>query len=321
MQRPHVVVLGAGASRQAFPSGDARGRRLPVMNDLVEVAGLTTLLKRGPVPYEGRNFEELYSELLIHAQGHALAVELEQRIADYFGELALPDGPTLYDHLLLSLRKKDGVATFNWDPMLFLAGMRLHQQRPDVKLPYLMFLHGNVAVGYCATHRIKAFAESACHVCGQPLDPARLLFPVVQKDYTSDVSIEREWSDLRQALRFAFVLTIFGYGAPVADVEAVQLMRDAWGLAAQRELEQVEIIDVLPEDDLRHRWAAFILEHHYDVTADFYASWLGRHPRRSCEAVWSQFMEMEFFTPDPVPRQAGFGDLWAWYDRYAAAEP
>lgn len=33
--RPHVVLLGAGASRAAFPSGEETGKHLPLMNDFV----------------------------------------------------------------------------------------------------------------------------------------------------------------------------------------------------------------------------------------------------------------------------------------------
>jgi len=44
MFRPHVVILGAGASRATCPTGDAEGRRLPVMVDLVDVLDLRPLL-------------------------------------------------------------------------------------------------------------------------------------------------------------------------------------------------------------------------------------------------------------------------------------
>ena len=37
ISRPHVVILGAGASAAAFPKGDRNGRRLPLMDDLVQV--------------------------------------------------------------------------------------------------------------------------------------------------------------------------------------------------------------------------------------------------------------------------------------------
>lgn len=41
---PHVVLLGAGASRAAFPNGDRSGKSIPLMNDLVDVLGLRTLV-------------------------------------------------------------------------------------------------------------------------------------------------------------------------------------------------------------------------------------------------------------------------------------
>lgn len=33
MQKPHVVVLGAGASRATCPDGDKNGRKIPLMRD------------------------------------------------------------------------------------------------------------------------------------------------------------------------------------------------------------------------------------------------------------------------------------------------
>ena len=47
MGRPHVVILGAGASVAAFPDGDKNGRKLPVMNDLVEKLDLDSALEKG----------------------------------------------------------------------------------------------------------------------------------------------------------------------------------------------------------------------------------------------------------------------------------
>jgi hypothetical protein len=49
MTRPHVVILGAGASRAGFPRGDRDGKLLPVMGDLAEIVGLNELLRQGPV--------------------------------------------------------------------------------------------------------------------------------------------------------------------------------------------------------------------------------------------------------------------------------
>jgi len=49
---------------------------------------------------------------------------------------------------LLSLRKKDAVCTFNWDPFLYDAWIR----NRHLDLPEIFFLHGNVRCGHCPTH-------------------------------------------------------------------------------------------------------------------------------------------------------------------------
>ncbi|MEA3296456.1 MAG: hypothetical protein U9R56_01160 [candidate division Zixibacteria bacterium] len=63
MERPHVVILGAGASLASFPDGDKNGLRLPLMNDLVTVCGLSEVLEKHGIGAEVGNFEELYSDL------------------------------------------------------------------------------------------------------------------------------------------------------------------------------------------------------------------------------------------------------------------
>jgi hypothetical protein len=317
LSRPHLVILGAGASVQAFPSGDANGFRLPLMNDLIETVGVQQILDEVGIAHKGRNFEEVYTEILEKEGCRSLATNLEQVLADYFRGLSLPSCPTLYDHLLLSLRPKDGVATFNWDPLLFDAASRLAGMIP---LPHIMFLHGNVAIGYCSRHRWKGRPGDSCPRCGKPYKPSRLLYPIKRKDYTSDISVHREWRELHNGLERAYVLTIFGYGAPETDVEAIKLLRRGWGPPGTRGLEQVELIDTAPEATLRARWAQFIESHHYNVFSDFYDSWLARHPRRSCEAVWEMTQEGGIFEDDPIPRNADFQFLEEWVKQYVAYE-
>jgi hypothetical protein len=48
--RPHVVILGAGASLAAFPNGDKHGRKLPLMWNIVDVVGLSPLLDNAGAP-------------------------------------------------------------------------------------------------------------------------------------------------------------------------------------------------------------------------------------------------------------------------------
>jgi hypothetical protein len=43
--------------------------------------------------------------------------ELEKVIWDYMCDFVLPDEPTVYDYLVMSLTSKDLIATFNWDPI------------------------------------------------------------------------------------------------------------------------------------------------------------------------------------------------------------
>src|ERR1700686_4252727 len=83
--RPHVVLLGAGASRASFPDGDAHGKPLPLMDDLVETLGLQPLLdEAGPVIGSERNFEAIYSKLLTSQEHSSIAVRIEHRVHDYF---------------------------------------------------------------------------------------------------------------------------------------------------------------------------------------------------------------------------------------------
>jgi hypothetical protein len=60
--RPHVVILGAGASLAANPSGGARGRPLPLMSNVVDVLGLRSLVE-GAGHDANQSFESLYSSL------------------------------------------------------------------------------------------------------------------------------------------------------------------------------------------------------------------------------------------------------------------
>ena len=307
--RSHLVILGAGASRQAFPDGDRNGKRLPVMNDFVELLEINELIANaGFDPLE--NFETIYSRLMQDVSKAAVVAEIEQRVDQYFAEMELPDQPTIYDHLVLSLRPKDVIATFNWDPFLYDACSRNSRV---AGLPKVAYLHGNVRIGFCEKDRIKSRRGARCHLCDETLKPSRLLFPVEKKDYASAPFISAEWGLLHAALKNALVLTIFGYSAPTSDVEAIDSMSQAWGNLYSREMEQIELIDILSEKELIDRWERFVFLGHSDVVEDYYDSaWLATHPRRSIEAAWQTLFEARFTTPHPLPKDADFPELYEW---------
>lgn len=319
IRAPHLVVLGAGASRHAFPNGDAYGRSLPVMSDFVETLGLNEALRdHGFDPSaEDFNFEALFSDLDESGENEELLRHLESTIRRYFSALELPETPTLYDYLLLGLKESDVIATFNWDPLLWKAANRNWQEVP---LPRLLFLHGNVAIGLCNACRIKGTVSDSCRKCGQRFEPSKLLYPVKHKDYRSSPFIENEWRVLHQALEKAYVLTVFGYGAPDTDAAAVELLKSSWARSKIKDLAEVEMINVEPEETLRRKWADFIVRSHYRVNDDFYTSLVALFPRRSCDAIWNSSEQLRKLDRNPAPRPASFSELWDWHRRFIAVE-
>jgi hypothetical protein len=290
--RPHVVILGAGATMAAIPNGDKNGRRSSVMNGFIESLGMTEILKEVKLQTSSKNLEDIYSELHSRPECNAIREELDRRIHAYFSELALPDEPNIYDLLLLALRKKDLVATFNWDPLLLQAYQRASKVTND--LPDLAFLHGNVLVGYCRRHKCGGILTASCRECGEPFDPAPLLYPVTHKNYAADPYIKDNWKAIQNKLKRAYLVTVFGYSAPKTDVEAIKLLKEAWGSVADRNLEDFEFIDICDKDVLISSWQEFIHSHHYEVHRDFFASSLAQHPRRTTVEFFDRTMNCIF---------------------------
>lgn len=320
MHRPHVVILGAGASIASFLKGDKNGNKLPSMLNFVEVLGLSPLLDKAGIEHKGKNFEDIYDQIYKDASLSSLRQELEDAVYDYFKSLEISEHPTIYDHLVLSLRGKDVIATFNWDPFLVQAYRRNGMKGRGFKLPRLQFLHGNVMIGYCHRDKVTGAIGAACSHCGQRFVPSKLLYPISQKNYHLDPFIAEQWSDLDKQMQAAFMITVFGYGAPKSDVSAIDLMKAAWGDKYSRNLEQTEIIDIRTEEDLRAIWEPFIHTHHYEIHDIFYDSWIANHPRRTGEAYINQYIDALFIDDNPIPRNLDFPELWDWFDNLREAE-
>lgn len=314
--RPHIVILGAGASVAAFPDGDANGAKLPTMFNFIEMLKLGPALKSAGVNNVNRNFEEVYDELYGNDPESPILKEIGKTIYDYFDKLTIPTSPTLYDHLLMSLRRKDIIATFNWDPFLFDAWNR---NKDKVPLPTIVHLHGNVRVAYCPEHPVYGEHGMICPECKRYLLPTPLLYPIKIKNYDRDKFIKTEWEVLKNGLRQAMTLTIFGYSAPLTDKEAVDLMKNAWdknrGLT-----ERVEVIDIKNKGDLWRQWDPFITRTYIDHRQDYYESRLSQYPRRSCEALVDQTRYGMFVEDNPIPRDADFEGLFTWLEPFINAE-
>jgi len=285
--RAHTVILGAGATMAAIPNGDKNGRKSSVMNGMITKLGFDDLLKGVKLETKSKNIEDIYSELSCKPEYSKIVSELEERLYQYFDGMELPDEPTIYDLLILSLTGKDVIATFNWDPLLLQAYVRC--ARITINLPHILCLHGNVYMGYCQDHVEFGTKDAICPICKKPFPPVKLLYPVKEKNYKDDEYIRKCWEAVDAALNESYMVTIFGYSAPSSDVDAVELLKKAWGNKEDRQLEEVSVIDIIDESEMLKKWDSFIYSHHYRYTNDFYNTYLGMFPRRSCETVFSIF--------------------------------
>lgn len=285
------------------------------MVDFTEIVPVEDILKEGGLATKG-NFEDLYSSAFTKPSTRAA---LEKAVYEYFASLQLPDETTLYDLLILSLRPKDVIATFNWDPFLIQAALR-NRQLSDV--PKLLFLHGNVAHGFCERDAVHGPLGARCSKCGVSFRSVNLLYPIKDKRYSSDPAINSAWEHLKWAFGNAFMVTVFGYGAPSSDVAAVELLRIAWRGWQERNLEQFEFIDIRDEESLVRSWKGFIHpgQHHYEIHTNFFDSWVARHPRRTGEAWWKQYLEAMFIDDNPLPRSNALREVQDWYKPLIAAE-
>ena len=303
----------------ALPDGDARGRKLPLLWNLAHVIGIADEVRRQGLSQFVDDFEALYSYIFDKPEYADLTVLAERRVSSYFGALDLPDCPTTYDYLVLGLRSKDLVATFNWDPFLIQAYRRNHAATKG-RLPTICFLHGNVLAGACMKDRIKGIPGVRCKKCGEPLSASKLLFPVDQKNYNDDDFIKTEWDATQHYANLAYIFTVYGYSAPKTDVEARSLLRNAWTSSRIRSQAEFEIIDVKSESELDAAWDEFEFSHHYRYHSKFADSLIGQGPRRSCELLFSWLLDVQWTEAKPYPDCKSLAELHEWIAPLVAEE-
>ncbi len=321
----HVVLLGAGASiASTLKNPELNGKILPSMDNFIDVVGLRAIVNGLPDRLCANNFEDLYANLYDDNPHSQEIYAIEELVRIYFGDMKLPEVPTIYDYLVLSLRPRDLIATFNWDPFLYQAWNRNYQVGD---LPYIAFLHGNVAIGYDSVDKRAGPAGAISRITYQKFEPTRLLFPVNKKNYNRDEFTKSQWdmtesfvSDKKVA-RF----TVFGYGAPKSDVEAMQLLNKAWGTGEQRVMEQFEMIDIRDKDAVKQSWRTFINSHHYDFVNNYFESSLARNPRRTFESYQQHMfpftIEEALSASNPVPSNfETLQELWDWHQPLIDAE-
>ncbi|WP_372369692.1 hypothetical protein [Candidatus Uabimicrobium sp. HlEnr_7] len=179
------------------------------------------------------------------------------------------------------------------------------------RLPRVIFLHGNTAVGVCIKHKQKGYLHTTCEKCGEQLAQTRLLYPIEEKNYHADQYIRNEWNLLTCALKDAAIITIFGYGAPSSDQSALELMQNSW---RNKQTELTEVIDIRRSSELRNIWTHFhFAPQRFDIYKKFFKSWMACHPRRSVEAYTDQTIFAEFISNNPIVKQQTLEDVWEWF--------
>ena len=104
--RPHVVILGAGATVATIPNGDKYGNPCSVMHGFIHNLGLDTILASVKLNTKSENIEDIYSELYERGdECKSVREQLEDAIFTYFSRLELPNVLTVYDELILALTK------------------------------------------------------------------------------------------------------------------------------------------------------------------------------------------------------------------------
>lgn len=322
----HVVILGAGATyASTLRNSEKNGKALPLMRNVIDVVGLADVVNELPEEYKlhKEDFEKLYSLLAKDDKFNKEREYIEKKVYQYFEELELPDEPTIYDYLILSLRhKKDLIATFNWDPFLYKAYVRNGQ---FTKSPGILFLHGCVSLGYDQSNGSSGPAGWFSKETEQEFVPTKLMYPVDQKDYNSDPFIKGQWDALANKLKIAERVTVFGYSAPKTDIEAIELLQNAWGNVEERAMEEFEFIDIQEEDKLLESWETFVHSHHYHYCNDYFDSSLAMHPRRTVESYHHWAMPLTpneaFQDGNPIPDNfRTLEELWEWHAPLIEAE-
>ncbi|WP_461453364.1 hypothetical protein [Mucilaginibacter sp.] len=119
--------------------------------------------------------------------------------------------------------------------------------------------------------------------------------------------------------------TVFGYGAPQSDVEAMKLLNKFWGTGEERVMEQFEMIDVRSEGEVKESWDNFINSHHYDFRTSYFDSSLAKNPRRTFESYHQHIqpftIEESLSKSNPIPEDIkSLEELWEWHKPLIEAE-
>ena len=292
--RPHLVIVGAGATVDAIPTGDKNGKLSSVMNGFLGKLGFSDILQNAGITFNSDNLEDIYSFISEKEEYQSVKIRLEEAISDYFSSFVIPDEITKYDLLTLSLTKKDCIASFNWDGLLIDAYLRMMRITKD--LPEIILLHGNVKVGYCESCNHFGHIKCHCPDCHKEFLPTNLLFPTNHKNYNDDPFIKSQWTIFEDFLSRAAIVTIYGYSAPKTDAEAISKLQTAFNkISTNRFLDEIQIIEKpgFDRSTISNAWVELSshVHDHLTIVDSIFDTYLSEFPRRSVEGYVKRNIE------------------------------
>ena len=86
-ERPHVVIIGAGASVAAIPNGDKNGLKTSVMDGFLKKLGMEETIKNLNLDTKSENLEDIYSELFEKDEYADIRNKLDEEIRKYFSKV------------------------------------------------------------------------------------------------------------------------------------------------------------------------------------------------------------------------------------------
>ena len=71
---------------------------------------------------------------------------------------------------------------------------------------------------------------------------------------------------------------------------------------------------------LLETWKKFIHTHHNEIHNDFFDSWIAKHPRRTGEAYYNQYILGKIIDDNPIPRKKTLNEIWIWIQELIKVE-
>jgi hypothetical protein len=133
-----------------------------------------------------------------------------------------------------------------------------------------------------------------------------------EKNYTDDPFISSQWESLQFYIQYAYRITIFGYSAPVSDVDARELMLKVWRANQVRDFSQLEVVDIKSKKQLKETWSDFIVRNNYGFLKKIFDTYMFHYPRRSCDAFAGATLQQRPWKENKMSWFKSLDELQQW---------